>query len=529
MEKVICDICATAYPATANECPICGYPRQSDAKIVHHTDEVPVETGEKPRVKGGRFSNKNVKKRQKEALEVPRIKAVPVPAEEPEDIPEITDEPKAEPKAVETAETPVVPEIAETPVIPAAPEVAEVPETPEIPETPETPETPEEPVETVEDADDAEDTEEAADEPEEEDNPNKILLIIIALLLAAIVCVTAYIAIRFFLHGNPEQPEETTTAPTTTAPAQTTLPTGEQKIACAALYLDASKLKLDTIGKEYRLKVTTIPADTTEEVTFVSSDTSVATVSDDGVITAVGSGQAEIIITCGQVEVVCDVTCTIEEPTTAPTTQPTTPPTTAPTEPPVETTAPPQPVSKELTLSHTDVTLFQEGETFRISVKEGDSVISRIKVEWSSSDETVATVENGTVTAVAPGVATITASYNGKEATCLVRCRFETEEEPEETEPTETKPEETTKPTEPADQNWAISHTDVTLTIGEKFTLRIRNGAGQTAEVTWSMSNPETVTVNGNTVEAIAAGTVILTATVDGVEYQCIVRVKAPA
>ena len=45
------------------------------------------------------------------------------------------------------------------------------------------------------------------------------------------------------------------------------------------------------------------------------------------------------------------------------------------------------------------------------------------EVQWSSSKHSVATVDqNGTVTAVAVGGATITATCDGKTFTCEVRC-----------------------------------------------------------------------------------------------------------
>lgn len=476
MEKVICDICATAYSATADVCPICGYPRQGDAKIVNETDDDSTAVVEREKIKGGRFSNKNVKKRQKEALAAAKASAA----------------------AAAAPAAPVAPVAPAAPVSPAAPAVPAA-----------------EPEDDEPEMDDLEADELEAEpdqEPEKESNPNTTLLLIAVILMAAIVLVTAYIAVRFFWAGNPQKPEQTTTAATTTAPVQTT---ESGQIACAALNVDAGDLKLDAVGKEYRLRVTAIPANTTDVVTFASSDETVARVSADGVVTAVGAGKADITITCGQVEVVCSVLCDIPEPTTVPTTVPTDP--TTQTTVPVETTTP---TSGELTLSHTDVTLFSEGESFTISVKEGDNVVSRIKVEWSSSDETIAAVENGVVTAVAPGTAKITASYNGKEASCVVRCNYETDDpEPD--------PEATTD-AESDDGQWTISHEDVTLSIGEKFTLKIKNSAGETANVTWSVSEDGIVSISGNTVEALASGTVTVSATVDGVEYKCIVRVRSP-
>ena len=69
MSKVICEICGTAYPDTATECPICGFPRNKitvdleDLQLPEMDQPIPVSAD---RVKGGRFSNKNVKKRQEE-------------------------------------------------------------------------------------------------------------------------------------------------------------------------------------------------------------------------------------------------------------------------------------------------------------------------------------------------------------------------------------------------------------------------------------------------------------------------------
>ncbi len=51
-------------------------------------------------------------------------------------------------------------------------------------------------------------------------------------------------------------------------------------------------------------------------------------------------------------------------------------------------------------------------------------------VTWKSDDESVATVENGVVTAVAKGTATITATAGGKSATCTVTVKESAPEEP---------------------------------------------------------------------------------------------------
>lgn len=62
MSKVICDICGTSYPDTATQCPICGCVRPAETVAV---EEGTQESGGYTYVKGGRFSKSNVRKRNK--------------------------------------------------------------------------------------------------------------------------------------------------------------------------------------------------------------------------------------------------------------------------------------------------------------------------------------------------------------------------------------------------------------------------------------------------------------------------------
>ncbi len=63
MSKIICDMCGTAYPDTAQQCPICGCAKPVDAQKLSGVEAVEeVETGY-TYVKGGRFSESNVRKR----------------------------------------------------------------------------------------------------------------------------------------------------------------------------------------------------------------------------------------------------------------------------------------------------------------------------------------------------------------------------------------------------------------------------------------------------------------------------------
>ncbi|MBR2047814.1 MAG: Ig-like domain-containing protein [Oscillospiraceae bacterium] len=430
MSKIICDICATVYPDTADVCPICGYPRENSRTVAD--EDVPGSAAPAAGaaayspVKGGRFSNKNVQKRRQAV----------VPADAPRSREPRQEKPKASPG----------------------------------------------------------------------------LIAIVVLLIIGILLVSFYIGWRFYkgrdAYDNPKVPE--TTAPGTQVP-QTTEP-AETGVPCVGLTVSDSNVTFTEAGKAWKLSVTTTPADTTDGLVLTSSDESVVKVSMDGVLTAVGPGTATITITCGDVTRTCQVTCDFPEETTAPTQ------TTAPTEPtePEETTKPTEPNKEGLKLSHSDVTFFSEGESFRLTIKYNGETVSPAVVSFSVKDDTIATVEpNGKVTAVSGGTTTVTVTYNGETAKCIIRCNFETAE-PDETEDTE--------PTE--DTGWQISHTDVTLKVGEAFTLRLKNAAGETAEVAWSVSTEGVVDISGNRITGLTAGRVTISATIDGETFSCIVRVK---
>ena len=74
---------------------------------------------------------------------------------------------------------------------------------------------------------------------------------------------------------------------------------------------------------------------------------------------------------------------------------------------------------ENITLNQSTATL-TKGETLALIATVAPDDATDKTVTWTSSDETVATVKNGVVTAVAEGTATITATASGKEATCVV-------------------------------------------------------------------------------------------------------------
>ena len=134
-------------------------------------------------------------------------------------------------------------------------------------------------------------------------------------------------------------------------------------------------------------------------------------------------------------------------------------------------------------------------------------------VSWSSSAENVATVENGTVTAVATGsaVITVTTEDGGKTASCTI----------------------TVKKT--AEGNVSVTgvnldKTSAELEVGGALTLTatVAPDTATNKNVSWSSSAENVATVENGTVTAVAAGSAVITVkTEDGEkEATCTITVK---
>ena len=153
-----------------------------------------------------------------------------------------------------------------------------------------------------------------------------------------------------------------------------------------------------TEGGTMQLTATVLPEDATDKtVTWVSSDETVATVDENGLVTAVAAGTATITATTNdgsELSASCAVTVL-----------------------PNIVLA----TSMDLNQSNAEVNV---GETVQLTAIVLPEDATDKTVTWASSDESVAAVdENGLVTAVAPGTATITATTNdGSElsASCVV-------------------------------------------------------------------------------------------------------------
>ena len=148
-----------------------------------------------------------------------------------------------------------------------------------------------------------------------------------------------------------------------------------QQTGATAVALDQTTLSLAK-GSSAQLKLTVTPENFTDAVTWKSADTSVATVSDTGLVKAVNNGSTVIKVTVGSVSASCKVTVV-------------------------------QPVTG-ISLNRTSLTLEALG-TFQLTARIIPANAEDPRVRWSSSAPEIAAVsDTGLVTALKKGTAVIT-------------------------------------------------------------------------------------------------------------------------
>ena len=226
------------------------------------------------------------------------------------------------------------------------------------------------------------------------------------------------------------------------------------------------------------------PTDTTVDktITWKSSDKSIATVDQKGVVTALSKGTVDIIATVA--DKTTNITLTIKQPLL------------------------------EIQIEQNDFTLIKN-ETKELTVKESplnhDDKIT--KKEWSTSDAKVASVDqNGKATALKEGKATITATYyvgeKSYKATVIVTVK------------------------EIHVEKVILNKTNLNLGKGEKATLTATYTPLNTTDETvvkWTSSDSSVVKVNQNgELEAIKGGKATITATIAGQKAECLVKVNVP-
>lgn len=227
------------------------------------------------------------------------------------------------------------------------------------------------------------------------------------------------------------------------------------------------------LSEKHTLTYTVSPTDTSERPTFKSSDDSVAVVDNNGVITAVGGGQAAITATAGNFSDSCKVT--VYTPASG-----------------IEADL------KELQIIN--------GQSKVFTAKVVPDFAYNKNIIYSSSDESVAAVDqSGKVTAVSTGTCTITAKSEdgGFEVTCNVK-------------------------TGPALESVAISASEHTMKKGSTYQLTAAiSPSDADFKVIWSSSDSNIATVDSTgKVKAIAKGNCTITASCADLTATCGITVE---
>ena len=238
-------------------------------------------------------------------------------------------------------------------------------------------------------------------------------------------------------------------------------------------------------GGTATLTATITPSNATDQnVTWSSDNESVATVDQNGRVTAVAQGGATITAAVDGKSAKCSVTVNA---------------------------AAPVPVTS-VSLDKTSLGL-TEGDTETLTATVEPSDATNKNVTWSTSDASIATVTDGVVTAVAPGTATITVTTEdgNKTATCAVTV---------------------TAATVPV-TGVTLNKTSTSLYVGDTETLTptITPDNATNKNVTWSSDDTSVATVDASgLVTAVARGTAVITATAadgSGASASCTVTVSS--
>jgi len=238
----------------------------------------------------------------------------------------------------------------------------------------------------------------------------------------------------------------------------------EVTVTVSATGVTLSQTELSLVkGATATLRATVVPSDATnQKVTWRSNNTAVATV-ENGTVTAVSGGTATITVTTedGNHTATCEVTVTVS--------------------------------ATGVTLSQTELSLVK-GATATLTATVLPTDATNQKVRWSSNNTSVATVENGTVTAVSAGNATITVTTEdgNHTATCEVTVTVSA-------------------------TGVTLSQTELSLVKGATATLTatVAPSDATNQKVTWRSNNTSVATVENGTVTAVSGGNATITVTTE--------------
>lgn len=250
-------------------------------------------------------------------------------------------------------------------------------------------------------------------------------------------------------------------------------------IPVTGVSLDQMSLTM-VAGDNRTLTATVSPSDATDKsVTWSSSNTSVATVSSTGVVTAKAGGSATITVTTNDGGKTASCSVTVSVPVTG------------------------------VSLNKTSLTL-SEGDTQTLTATVSPTTATDKEVSWASDNETVATVtSSGAIVAKNAGTAVITVTTHdgAKTASCAVTVK-------------------------PRVTGVSLDNTSISLTVGSTQTLTatVTPADALDKSVTWSSNNTSVATVSTyGVVTAKAAGTATITVRTNdgGKTATCTVTVTA--
>lgn len=254
----------------------------------------------------------------------------------------------------------------------------------------------------------------------------------------------------------------------------------EQEITVQSIALSQPSAEL-IIGETLNLKATVSPSNATYDgITWTSTKTSVATVSSSGQVSALAEGNTTITAMAGGKTASCSVTVVKGYVAVS-----------------------------SITLNKENLELVEgNSETLTATVSPNDATDRT--VSWSSSNDAVATVKDGTITAVKEGEATITAKAGEKTASCKVVVA---------------------KKVIPV-ESIELNKTELELKKGETSTLtaNVQPTNATNPAVSWSSSNSDIAKVDqSGKVTAISGGEAIITAKAGDISAECRVSVSVPA
>ena len=226
-------------------------------------------------------------------------------------------------------------------------------------------------------------------------------------------------------------------------------------------------------GAEYQLKAIIEPSNVSaNSIKWESSSPSIATVN-GGLVKGLSVGTAVIRASCGGKTASCSVTVI-----------------------PIEI--------ESITLNKTNLDLFiEDSETLRVTIRPENA--TNQEVSWTSSNTTVATVNNGVVKGLKEGTATIYANAGGKTVSCEVNVKK--------------------RPV--LVQSILLKKDLLALAEGGSETLEVivSPGGATYDKITWTSSNQSIATVTDGKIQAISAGTTVISASIGEVHSDCQVTI----